>query len=198
MNRGFLAVGTRRGSRDDAGRRGRRANDRRPAAGGADGFRELLVAAAGQRRSTPPILRRSFDGRILHLSLARHRRRHPRRRSREPLRHARLPRALDGTHRRKGDGSRRGAGHQGRAVGGQANVGAGRRGEERHLLLYSRPRTNKTPSVSASPSGAHRGPFIGPAPADPGQLLHRSGGVHRYRRQDYMYFGGIWGGQLQR
>ena len=87
---------------------------------------------------TEHLHRRSLGARLqredLHLSVARHRRRRPAGRSRQPLRDARLPRALDGRDRRQGHRPRRRARHQGRAVGRPADVGAGRGGEGRQVL----------------------------------------------------------------
>ena len=75
-----------------------------------------------------------FNGKIFIYPVARHRCRRARRRSRQPLRDARLSRLLDGADRRAGHRSRRRARHQERALGRPSDVGAGRRRERRQVL----------------------------------------------------------------
>ena len=141
-----------------------------------------------------------FNGKIYIYPLARHRRRHSRRRPRQPLRHARLPRVLDGRHRRDGHGSRRRARHQGRAVGRPADVGAGRRREGRQVLpvLPGEGQAGRLPHRRGRRRQARRARSRPQPEADQGSFSIDPAVFKDDDGKYYMYFGGLWGGQLQR
>ncbi len=96
---------------------------------------EVPYAAARQGRLHRRPIRARLQRKDFHLSVARHRCRRASRRSRQPLRHARLSRVFDGHGRRPGDRPRCRARYQERPVGGPADVGARRGREGRPLLL---------------------------------------------------------------
>ena len=100
----------------------------------------------------------------------------------------------------QGHRPRRRARHQGRALGWPSDVGARRRGEGRPVLpLFPGEGQGRTPSASAwrwaaRPRDRSRRspqPIKGTFSIDPCVFKDTDG-------QHYMYFGGIWGGQLQR
>ena len=130
-----------------------------------------LVARSLHCRSVRARLQRQD----LHLSVARHRCRRACRRSRQPLRDARLSRLLDGGDWRAGHRSRRRARHQGRAVGRPPDVGAGRRRERRQVLpvLSGEGQAGRLPHRRRRRRQARRA-VHGAAGADRGQLQHRS------------------------
>ena len=123
----------------------------------------------------------------------------PQRRPRQPLRHARLPAPSTRQHRRHGHGSPRRARHQGRAVGRPPDVGAGRRGEGRQVLPVlpgegqaGRVPHRRRPWATTPRARSRRSPkpIKNSFSMDPAVFKDDDG---KY----YMYFGGLWGGQLQ-
>ena len=91
------------------------------------------------------------------------------------------------------------AGHQERAVGGQADVGAGRGGAGWQVLPVL-PREGQAGRLPDRRGGRQQtgGPVHRPAAADSGSYSIDPAVFNDSDGEYYMYFGGIWGGQLQR
>ena len=146
---------------------------------------EVPDAAARPRHLHGRSVRACLRRQDLHLPVARHRGRRAGGRSRQPLRHARLPRVLDGRRRRQGHRPRRRARHQGRPVGGTADVGARRGGEGRQVLpvLSGEGQAGRLPHRRGGRRQARRSVQGASAAADRRQLQHRPGGLQGQRRQ---------------